>query len=44
MGPGEMGQGSPLTSRIQGAQLVQEGEAMITVVTRVRTGTWERVG
>lgn len=44
MGPGERGQGLPLTSRTQGAQLVQEGQALVTRVTRVRTGTWERVG
>lgn len=43
-GPGEMGQGPPLTSRTQGAQVVQEGEALVTQVTRVKTGTWERVG
>lgn len=44
MGPGERGQGLPLTSRTQGAQLVQEGQTLVTRVTRVRTGTWERVG
>lgn len=39
MGPGEIGQDSLLTSRTQGAQLIQEGEALVTPVTRVRTGT-----
>lgn len=34
--PGEMGQGPPLTSRTQGAQVVQEGEALVTQVTRVK--------